>query len=158
MPFYPRGNPHTESMPFTASDGVLWLAYIEGLPPDPPRRLRLWSQAALPGRRLRFDCATVSRVTTDLPAGSPFLADARLRALLDDAQPVPPAAWVPSRRSGASTSREHPGIEWVTRAGEAGRAVLAGWSRRCRQELVPTASNTLHLVAEAILGRRRARP
>ena len=143
-------------MPLTASDGVLWLAYIEGLPPDPPRRL--WSQAVLPGRRLRFDSATESRVTTHLPAGSPFLADARLHILLDEAQPVPSAASSPSRRSGESTIREHLGIEWVTRAGEAGRAVLAGWSRRWRQELVPTASNTLHLVVEAILGRRRARP
>jgi hypothetical protein len=29
-------------------------------------------------------------MTTQVPAGSPFLSDARLQSLLDDAQPVPP--------------------------------------------------------------------
>ncbi|MGH2709463.1 MAG: hypothetical protein ACRDJK_14380, partial [Actinomycetota bacterium] len=61
-PFYPRGNALTESMPLLASDGIRWLAYIEGVPPDPPRWL--WRQAVLPGRRLRFDSANESRVTS----------------------------------------------------------------------------------------------
>jgi hypothetical protein len=29
-------------------------------------------------------------MTPQVPAGSPFLSDARLQSLLDDAQPVPP--------------------------------------------------------------------
>jgi hypothetical protein len=88
MQLYPRGNPLTESMPFTARDGTCWLAYIEGIPLDPALRWR--HQAVLPGRCLRFDSATESRVSTQLPAGSPFLTDARLQDLLDAAQPVHP--------------------------------------------------------------------
>jgi hypothetical protein len=69
---------------------VGWLAYIEGVPTDRPPRLQ--GRTTLPGRRLRFDSATESRMTTQVPAGSPFLSDARLQSLLDDAQPVPPPA------------------------------------------------------------------
>jgi hypothetical protein len=146
-PFYPRGNPLTESMPFLASDGVHWLAYIEGVPSDPPPRL--WRQVVLPGRRLRFDSANESRVTSHLPAGSPFLTDGRLQSLLDEAQLVPSPAFSPTWQSRSSTILRHPVIEWVTRAGEV--------VRRRVLELIPTASNTLHLVVETILGRRRAR-
>jgi hypothetical protein len=146
-PFYPRGNPLTESMPFLASDGVHWLAYIEGVPSDPPPRL--WRQVVLPGRRLRFDSANESRVTSHLPAGSPFLTDGRLQSLLDEAQLVPSPAFSPTWQSRGSTILRHPVIEWVTRAGEV--------VRRRVLELIPTASNTLHLVVETILGRRRAR-
>ena len=35
----------------------------------------------LPGRRLRFDSATESRFTSSVPAGSPWLAEARLQSL-----------------------------------------------------------------------------
>jgi hypothetical protein len=167
-PFYPRGNPLTESMPFTDGDGVCWLAYIEGVPPAP--RPRLWSQAVLPGRRLRFDSATESRVTARLPAGSPFLADARLQSLLDEAEPVAPLASATGSPSGASSIIGHPVIEWAARVGELGRAVVADWSRSWRRrarrrqalhrrvlELVSGASNTLHVVVVAVLGRRRAR-
>lgn len=168
-PFYPRGNPLTESMPFLASDGVHWLAYIEGVPSDPPPRL--WRQVVLPGRRLRFDSANESRVTSHLPAGSPFLTDGRLQSLLDEAQLVPSPASSPTWRSRGSTILRHPVIEWVTRAGELGRVMLAGWSQQWRRganqrqvvrrrrvlELVPAASNALHLVVETVLGRRRAR-
>jgi hypothetical protein len=67
-PFYPRGNPLTESMPFPDRDGVRWLAYIEGVP-SATRWQR--SHAGLPGRRLRFDSPIESRATAHLPAGSP---------------------------------------------------------------------------------------
>jgi len=167
-PFYPRGNPLTESMPFTDGDGVCWLAYIEGVPATP--RPRLWSQTVLPGRRLRFDSATESRVTSRLPAGSPFLVDARLQSLLDEAQSVPALATATSSSPGDASILGHPAIEWVTRAGDLGRAVGADWSRRWRRSaklrqalhahglgLVSAASSTLHVMAEAVLGRSHAR-
>jgi hypothetical protein len=145
-PFYPRGNPLTESMPFLASDGVHWLAYIEGVPSDPPPRL--WRQVVLPGRRLRFDSANESRVTSHLPAGSPFLTDGRLQSLLDEAQLVPSPAFSPTWQSRGSTILRHPVIEWVTRAGQVGRVVLADWSRQWRR-----GANQ----RQVLLGRRRAR-
>jgi hypothetical protein len=167
--FYPRGNPLTESMPFTDGNGVCWLAYIEGVPPA--RRPQLWSQTVLPGRRLRFDSATESRVTADLPAGSPFLADARLQFLLHEAGPVPPFASATSSRPADSSILDHPVIEWATRAGDLGHAVVADWSRQWRRganrrrtlhrrrvlELVSEVSDTLHLVVMAVLGRRHVR-
>jgi len=92
---YPRGNVLTEAMPFTSRDGTPWLAYIEGVAEtrDYPRHA-----VTLPGRRLRFDSATESRITSEHPPGSPFLPEARLQALLDHASPVPPpstATWRP---------------------------------------------------------------
>jgi hypothetical protein len=169
IPFYPRGNPLTESMPFLASDGAHWLAYIEGVPSDPPPWP--WRQVVLPGRRLRFDSANESRVTSRLPAGSPFLTDGRLQSLLDEAQLVPPPAASPSSRSRDFIFLRQPVIEWVTRVAEGGRARSADWSRQWRRGasqrqvvrrrvlgLVPAASNTLHLAIETVLGRRRARP
>jgi hypothetical protein len=124
-PFYPRGDPLTESTPFTDVDGVGWLAYVEAVPAGrPPRRQ---DRVTLPGRRLRFDSATESRTTTPVPAGSPFLSDARLRCLLDAAQPVPPPP--PSRRS--SDVRRHPVIELASRAEELGAALAdPSWPRR----------------------------
>lgn len=124
-PFYPRGNPLTQSTSFTDADGVCWLAYIEGVPAG--RLARRRGRVTLPGRRLRFDSAPESRTTTDVPAGSPFLSDARLQRLLDAAQPVPPPP--PSRRSG--DVRRHPVIELASRAEELG-AVLTDplWPRR----------------------------
>jgi len=154
-------------MPFTDGDGVCWLAYIEGVPAAPSPRL--WSQTVLPGRRLRFDSATESRVTTRLPAGSPFLADARLQSLLHEAGPVPALASATGSWSGDSSILGHPVIEWATRAGELARAVVAEWSPRWRRradrrqtlhrrvlELVSGASNTLQVVVVAVLGQRRA--
>jgi hypothetical protein len=73
-------------MPFTDRDVVHWLVYIEGVPPDP--RPRRWDRAVLPGRRLRFDSATESRITLQVPAGSPYLAERQLQLLLDQAQPL----------------------------------------------------------------------
>lgn len=84
--FYPRGNALTETMPFTDPDGVRWLVYIEGVPPDPQRRR--WGQTVLPGRRLRFDSATESRTSIHVPAGSPYLTEDRLQGLLNQTHPV----------------------------------------------------------------------
>ena len=154
-------------MPFTDRGGVGWLAYIEGVPTDRSPRLR--GRTTLPGRRLRFDSATESRLTTQVPAGSPFLSDARLQSLLDDAQPVPPPP--PSRRSSDAGVRRHPVIAWASEAGEFG-ALLAdrsrprrratdpryAWPYRLRQ-LVPTAFDRLLKRVEAVLsGRQRPRP
>jgi hypothetical protein len=116
---YPRGNALTESMPFTARDGVHWLAYIEGIPQP---RERLWHRATLPGRHLRFDSAAESQVTAELPAGSPFLPDERLQALLDQAHPVPltPASiWQPLE----APPRTHRITEWTARARRFGQAL-----------------------------------
>ncbi len=162
-PFSPRGNPLTESVPFTDADGVCWLAYIEGIPAGRLPRLR--GRVTLPGRRLRFDSAPESRTTTPVPAGSPFLSDARLRRLLDAAQPVPPPP--PSRRS--SDVRRHPVIELASRAEELG-AVLTdpSWPRRRTsdrrfalpyrlRQLVSTAFDRLRKSVEAVLTDRRGR-
>ncbi|HET7600547.1 MAG TPA: hypothetical protein VFK09_09655 [Gemmatimonadales bacterium] len=73
-------------MPFTARDGITWIAYVEAVPMDPPRR---WQRrTVLPPRRLRFDSATRSRANPLVPAGSPFLQEGRLRQLLETAEPV----------------------------------------------------------------------
>ena len=129
-PFYPRGNPLTESMPFTDRDGVRWLAYIEGVP-SAARWQR--SHAGLPGRLLRFDSVSESRGTARVPAGSPFLEDARLQSLLDEAAPVSSETSTTTWRSGDASILDHPVFEWAARAGERGREVVADWSRRWRQ-------------------------
>ena len=90
----PRGNALTESMPFADREGIAWLAYIEGIA---SAEGHLPGNGRLPGRRLRFDSETDSRVTSELPAGAPFLSDERLQALLDRAQAVTApttATWV----------------------------------------------------------------
>jgi hypothetical protein len=83
-------------MAFAADNKVRWLAYVEGYPRTPPRRLL--RQTLLPGRRLRFDSAVESRVIEPLPAGSPFPSDTRLRDLLGRAQRLARALWTRSRR------------------------------------------------------------
>jgi hypothetical protein len=126
----PRGNPLTESMPFSDRDGTSWLAYIEGVP-GPPSYLQ--DRASLPGRRLRFDSAAESRVTTELPAGSPFLSEARLQALLDQAALVPPtptATWEPAKSPLQQVRRA---IADATGAGTVGARELAYWARRWRE-------------------------
>ena len=162
-PLHPRGNPLTESMPFTDADGVCWLAYIEGVPAGRLPRLR--GRVTLPGRRLRFDSAPESRTTTPVPAGSPFLSEARVRRLLDAAQPVPPPP--PNRRS--SDVRRHPVIEFASRTEELG-AVLTdpAWPRRRTadqrlalpyrlRQLVSTAFDRLLKAGKAVLTDRRGR-
>lgn len=86
---FPRGDPLTEVMELTTPDGVRWVAYIDHIPA--PHR-GLMAPIALPGRRLRFDSATESRATREVPAGSPFLAERRLLDLLG-ASPIIPVAY-----------------------------------------------------------------
>jgi hypothetical protein len=127
---YPRGNPLTESMPFTAYDGEYWLAYVEGMPADPPPRWR--HRAIIPGRRLRFDSAFDSRVSPVLPAGSPFLPEAVLRELLDAAEPVPPPPH-PARRRDDVRSRSGAVTRWAKRTSELVRTTAVDWVERWRQ-------------------------
>jgi hypothetical protein len=153
-PSYPRGNPLTESMEFTDRAGTVWLAYIEGARPAPrkPRK----SAILLPGRHLRFDSATESRFTSRVPAGSPFLAKARLQSLLDEAEPdVPSHSTAASARSLSSPG--HRVVQWSTRAVESGREAIGDCSRRWQEtasrrqalrrqmlELLSGAANTMY--------------
>jgi len=66
-PFYPRGNPLTESMEFTDRDGTVWLAYLESAQRATGKQRG--SASALPDRHLRFDSPTESRFTSLVPAG-----------------------------------------------------------------------------------------
>ena len=147
--FYPRGNPLTESMPVTARDGVHWLAYIEGIPQP---RQGLWHRVTLPGRQLRFDSAAESRVTTELPAGSPFLAEERLQALLDQAHPValtPAPSWHPLE----APVRAHRTTEWASRALELWQA-LGDRAEHLAAAALDPALTLLHKIASG----RRLKP
>jgi hypothetical protein len=167
-PAYPRGNPLTESMEFTDRDGAVWLAYIEGAGLCPPPQPT--NATVLPERHLRFDSATESRFTSLVPAGSPFLAEARLQSLLDAARPDLPLAPTSASPAGASSSPRSRVIEWSTRALESSRGAIADWSRSLRRtasrsealrrhaaELLAGAANTMHGRVEALLGHRPAR-
>ena len=161
---YPRGNPLTESMEFTDRDGTVWLAYIEGARPSPSRPST--GASILPERHLRFDSPTESRFTSVLPAGSPFLAEARLQALLDEAQPDLPLA--PSSGSSARAiclgSRVS---DSSTQAIESGRGAIADWSRQLRRvagrseelrrQLLSGAVNSMQGLVEVLLSHRPAR-
>jgi hypothetical protein len=168
-PFYPRGNPLTESMEFTDRDGAVWLAYIEGAQLAPGKQRGRAS--ALPDRHLRFDSAAGSRFTSLVPAGSPFLAEARLQSLLDEAQPDLPVAVTTGSPARALSNPGYRVNEWSTRAVESGREAIADWSRRWQQtagrsealrrhvlELLSGAANTMHGMVEVLLGHRPARP
>jgi len=162
-PLYERGNPLTQSMRFTDRDGAVWLAYVEGAEPAPTSRLR--KPTALPGRRLRFDSATESRFTTSVPAGSPWLAEARLQTLLDQARPdQPPAATAEARAAGDWV------VEWPLRAAKSGQEVVAGGYRRWQEgapqrkalgrrviDLASEAAESVHGITDVILGHRPAR-
>jgi hypothetical protein len=165
-PSYPRGNPLTESMEFTDRDGVVWLAYIESAP-GTPRRQR-GRAAVLPDRHVRFDSAIESRFTSHVPAGSPFLAEARLQSLLDEAQPDLPLAVTTGLPTRALLS---PVTEWSARAVESGREAIADGSKRWQEtasqrealrrqvrERLSGAANTIQGMVEAALGHRPARP
>jgi hypothetical protein len=166
-PAYPRGNPLTESMEFTDRDGAVWLAYIEGAQPAAPRRQR-GSPNVLPDRHLRFDSATESRFTSRVPAGSPFLAEARLQSLLDEAQPDLPLAVTTGSPARARFRPGHRVVEWSAQAVGSGREAIADWSRRWQQqseaprrhvlELLSGAADTMQGKIEVLLGHRPAQP
>lgn len=125
----PRGNPLTESMPFADREGITWLAYIEGVA---SAEGHLPGNGRLPGRRLRFDSETDSRVTSELPAGAPFLSDERLQVLLDRAQAVPPpstATW----QLYEPPERLQRAVELTVRAAKAGALALVELARRWRE-------------------------
>jgi hypothetical protein len=167
-PAYPRGNPLTESMEFRDRDGVAWLAYIEGGELSP--RQESTGVIVLPERHLRFDSATESRFTSILPAGSPFLSEARLQSLLDQAQSDLPSASTSGASARALSSLGGRVIGWPTRAIESGAAAIGDWSRRLRRtassaalrrrvsDLLAGAANTTHGVVEVLTGHRPARP
>ena len=162
-PLYERGNPLTQSMTFTDRDGAVWLAYVEGAEPAPTGRLR--KPTVLPGRRLRFDSATESRFTTSVPAGSPWLAEARLQSLLDQARPdQPPAATAEAPTAGDWV------VEWPLRAAKSGQEAVAGGYRRWQEgapqrkalgrkviDLASEAAESVHGITDVILGHRPAR-
>jgi hypothetical protein len=137
-PVIPRGNPLTEAMDFTSRDGCPWVAYVEGY--SATRPWRLLPQTVLPGRRLRFDSATESRISPTRPAGSPFLDERRLIALLA-ASPLletelPPPAPTGKERCQAQLERV--------------------WKRFLRH--ARPLGDALHLVGHALAHGRWARP
>jgi len=161
-PLYPRGNPLTLEMSFTDRNGAVWLAYIEGAEPPPTRRRR---KAVLPGRRLRFDGATESRFTSNVPAGCPFLTEARLQALLDEARPDHPSAEPAAVPAGGDWV-----VEWPLRAAKSGQEVVADGYRRWQEgahqrkaigrkvlDIASEAAETMQGVADVVLGHRPAR-
>jgi hypothetical protein len=168
-PRYPRGNALTQSMEFTDRDGAVWLAYIESAQPVPAKQRRRAS--VLPDRHLRFDSATESRFTSLVPAGSPFLAEARLQSLLDGAQPDLSLALTTGSPARAHSDPGQRVIEWSTRAVGSCRGTIAGWSRGWQRaasrteamrrpvlELLSGTANTMYGMVEALLGHRPARP
>jgi hypothetical protein len=137
----PRGNPLTESMDFTTRDGVRWIAYVDGNPPERPRRLL--ARTALPGRRLRFDSLSESRISPERPAGSPFLDERRLLGLLatspllPEPEPPPPSAALRWRQRwqakivAGRASWVHAARALVRPAHRIGEALLSvHWARR----------------------------
>ncbi len=150
QPFYPRGNALTETMPFTDPDGVRWLVYIEGVPPDPQRRR--WGHATLPGRRLRFDSATESRTSIHVPAGSPYLTEERLQGLLDETHPLPLAG--PKSRAAATLARLPPTSEsGAPRKQPVGAASGASrWLWRWALERAPRLLDRFKPFVSAVLG------
>jgi hypothetical protein len=80
---YPRGNALTDSVQFIDRDGIAWLVYVEGIPLAPQTGWR--TRARIPGRTLRFDSFSQSRLGREVPAGAPYLRPDRLQELLDGA-------------------------------------------------------------------------
>jgi hypothetical protein len=162
-PLYPRGNPLTEAMKFTDRHGTVWLAYVEGTEPSPTHRR--WKATVLPGRRLSCDGPTESRFTSSIPAGSPFLAEARLQSLVDEARPDPaPADSVPAPTAGEWV------VEWPVRAAKSGQEAVADGYRRLQEgapqlkalgrrviDLASDAAESVHGITDVILGHRPAR-
>lgn len=147
--FYPRGNALTETMPFTGPDGVRWLVYVEGVPPDPRRRR--WGQVVLPGRRLRFDSAKESRTSIHVPAGSPYLTEERLQGLLDQTHPLSVAG--PQSRGAATAALLPPTSE----SGAPGKPVgvsseASRWRWRWASDQAPRLLNRLKQLVSAAVG------
>ncbi len=164
-PAHPRGNPLTDSVNLTDAAGTSWLAYVEPAPAEPPLRR---SAAVLPGRRLRFDSLDRSVVITPVPAGSPFLSDARLLGLLTEARPVPEPA--PRVARPVLPARALRSLDWSGSVAGAVAAVrdaaVRQWQatadvrRLCARglvQLVAPAVVVLVVVWEAMLVRPRAR-
>ena len=155
----PRGIPLTESMPFTGRDGVPWLAYIEGAPPEHP--WGMWFRATLPGRRLRFDSTTESRVSQPVPTGAPFLPEPKLQLLLESAQPIPPPP--PAARTRYKPWRRNAIVRWVSRAADLGDAVRAESAFRWRlgaprrQAISYRVRRTVSATVDAVTGAAGAR-
>jgi predicted secreted protein len=162
-PLYERGNPLTQSMNFTDRDGKVWLAYVEGAEPAPTHRLR--RPTTLPVRRLRFDSATESRFTISVPAGSPWLAEARLQSLLDQARPDQPTTETAAGRAAGDWV-----VEWPLRAAKSGQEAVAGGYRRWQEgatqrkalgrkvlDMASEAVESVHGITDVILGHRPAR-
>jgi hypothetical protein len=142
-----RGLPLTDTMPLTTPDGVRWIAYVEGFPRESPR---FRHRTILPGRRLRFDSASGSWISPVVPAGAPFLSQARLRELLRRAQPFPSPATPPRIPTCV--------VIWRWMAGRLARAVrwgfaMAGETHRRWREDRASAAARLHLAMASI--RRR---
>jgi hypothetical protein len=123
-------------MELSGPDGVQWIVYIEALPPV--RRWRLLSQTVLPGRRLRLDSAEESRVSSPVPAGSPFLGERRLLAILAASMPLP--AVEPPLPS--------PALLWRARWEALGAVTRAWWARA--RTLTGVGRAVVHRVLEAV--------
>ena len=165
--FYPRGeSPHSiHGIQGSGRSGLVGVR--RGRSRDSTAARGRGRGTNLPERHLRFDSATESQFTSVVPAGSPFLAEARLQCLLDEARPDPPLA---------STNRPPAPATGIgglggPRAVESGREEIAGWARRWQQtasrrealrhhfvELLSGAANTMHGMLEVLLGQRPARP
>jgi hypothetical protein len=146
-PTYPRGNPLTDSVSMTDAAGTSWLVYVEPAPsPVPLRR----SAAVLPGRRLRFDSLDSSFAFSPIPAGAPYLPEARLRELLAYSEPVPAAA-APAR---GKRTRALWSVDWagsVAGAAAAVRDVAVRQWRATAEVRHLCARGLVHLVAPAVL-------
>ena len=99
------------------------------------------------------------------PAGSPWLAEARLQSLLDQARPdQPPAATAEAPTAGDWV------VEWPLRAAKSGQEAVADGYRRWQEgapkrkalgrrviDLASEAAESVHGLTDIILGHRPAR-
>jgi hypothetical protein len=108
-------------MELTGRDGTRWLVYVEAVPSNRPRA-RISGVDLLPDRRLRFDSASESRVLGEVPAGSPFLPEARLQELLAFAAPL---AGAEALETPLPADNDRGGSGSPTRAIKLGAAVAA---------------------------------
>ena len=121
---------------------------------DRTQEEQLGSASLLPDRHLRFDSATESRFTSLVPAGSPFLAEARLQSLLDESQPDPPSALTTGSPARTTSSPGDRAIYVSTRAVESGREAIADWSQRCQQTASRIEALRRHVLRAAVRSRQ----